>query len=263
MGSAIAERIKSVYPVSVFDQDKAKTRNLSGIKVTENAIDLVKEANIVILAVKPQDFVAVLDEIKDHAKDKLIISIAAGITTNYLEKILGRAKIIRAMPNFPAKIGKGVICLCKGRFANANELGLAQQLFKALGRPLILNEDMMNAATAISGSGPGYYYEKVERSNIDYNNIPGNFNQRFEEELAEAARGLAFDAGQASILASATTAGSLALLKATRLTPAELKKQITSKKGTTEAGLEVLQKGGSLLEAAKAAAKRAEELARS
>ena len=90
MGSSLAERIKSAYKVYVFDKDASKTKNLSRIETARDIPSLVKCSDVVILAVKPQDFTGVLAEIKDWIGVKLVISIAAGITTNYIEKALGR-----------------------------------------------------------------------------------------------------------------------------------------------------------------------------
>ena len=262
MGSAIGERLKSDYQVFVFDKDKNKAANLKGMDVVDNTADLIKQADVVILAVKPQDFDELLKEIKDYVKDKLIISIAAGISTKYIGKQLGGARVIRAMPNLPAKIGRGMICLCRGKSATEDDLAFVLQLFKNLGQVLVIRENMMSFVTAVSGSGPGYFYDFIENQDIDYYNIPDNISKGFEASLAEAARALAFDAQQAMILANTTTAGSIALLKETGLSPAELKKQVASKGGTTEAGLNVLHKGGSLAEAVKAAAEKAKELSK-
>lgn len=260
MGSAIAQRIKTKYNIAVFDIDKAKTKNVTGEKIAESVIGLVRDVEIVILAVKPQDFDKVLSEIKDYAKNKLIISIAAGITTSYIEKYLGNVKVIRVMPNLPARIGQGMICSCLGSSATKEDLTITEQLFKDLGEVLILNEDMMDAATAISGSGPGYLYDWSEGKNKE--EIRKYAQDVFIPSLTIAALGLGFTDDQANILAKVTANGSLAFLEESGLSLSELKRQVASKGGTTEAGLEVLHKGGSLQEAVKAALSRAEELSR-
>jgi len=262
MGSVIAERIKSKYEVTVFDKDSDKTKNFFDIKVASSNIDLVKDSNTVILAVKPQDFEVVLNEIKDYTKDKLIISIAAGVTTGYIEKFLGNVGVIRVMPNMPAKIGKATSCLCKGRFVTDADLDFSEELFKYLGHTIVLNEDMMDAATAISGSGPGYYFDAIESNPERYKNNPSKFRDDFITEFTKAAKAVGFDEHKAKFLASYTVVASDLLLKKTGMSPRELKGQIASKGGTTQAALEVLHKGGSLEEAVKAALKRAEELSK-
>ena len=260
MGSAICQRLKDTYDLSVFDKDANKTDRLTDINVASNIADLVKKSDAIIFAVKPQDFDSLLEEIKDYIKEKLIISIAAGITTNYIEKKISNVRVIRVMPNMPAKIGKGMSCLCKGKVATEEDLNFTKQLFANLGETLILNEDMMDAATAISGSGPGYLYYLSENKSMD--EIKKFANEVFISSLRASAESIGFSLKQADILARTTVLGGIALIEQTKLAPSELKKQIASKGGTTEAGLEVLHKGGSLKDAVRAALKRAKELSR-
>jgi pyrroline-5-carboxylate reductase len=258
MGSAIAERIKSAYEVIVFDKDISKTKNLSDIKVATDTIDLAKRADVFVLAVKPQDFEGLLKEIKDYAKDKLIISIAAGITTSYIETRLNKARVVRVMPNLPARIGKGVSCLCKGRFSKENDIKLALRLFKLIGEVLVLSENMMDAATAISGSGPGFWSQAVE-------NRPKREWKEYSKktlipEFSSAAISVGFNAKQARFLAEKTVWASFDTVNAWHIKPEEFKKLVASKGGTTEAGLKKLKRGGTLLDAVRAAIQRAKRL---
>ena len=133
MGSSIAQGLKSKYQLYVFDKDKNKTKDAQGIKITDSLSDLAIQADILFLAVKPQDFDGVLTELKDKTAGKLIISIAAGITTSYIEKLLPQARVIRAMPNIGVKIGQSVTCLCAGALATGDDLALARDLFSCLG----------------------------------------------------------------------------------------------------------------------------------
>jgi pyrroline-5-carboxylate reductase len=260
MGSAIAERIRRKYRVYTFDKDKNKIQNLSNIEIADNVKDLVSKTDVVIIAVKPQDFDSVLNEIKSIVKDKLIISIAAGIATTDIEKVLGEVKVIRVMPNLPARVGRGISFLSKGRYAQDRDLNFALKLFRFLGIVFILSEEMMNEATAVSGSGPGFWCHRVE--NIPRNEWEKYSNKFFIPELTLAAESVKFDKKLAHVLAENIVRGSLATVEAWHMQPAELKNQVASKGGTTEAGLEVLQKGGSLTEAVQAALKRAKELSR-
>lgn len=265
MGSCIANNFKTredKYQIWVFDKDRNKTVDLLGLNMAENNADLADKVDAVILAIKPQEFDNVLAEIKDHVKEKLIISIAAGITTAYMEKRLGNVRVMRVMPNMPARVGAGVTCICKGKFATESDSYLTQKLFYCLGKTLKVEEKMMNVATAISGSGPAYFYDFIEAKRIDYHNIPQAIKNDFIEALQKVAQSIGFDFTEAVFLATSTVNGSEALLKKTNLSPSELKKQITSKGGTTEVALEVLHKDGSLEEAVKAATKRAEELSK-
>lgn len=257
MGSAIAERIKTEYQVLVFDKDKNKTKRLKNIIVTDDVTTLVKRSDVLILAVKPQDFVAVLGEIKHQVTDKLIISIAAGVGTKDIEAYLGRVRVIRVMPNLPAKVGAGMICLSKGKYARQNDLNFAKQLFIKLGKTLILKKGKMDKVTAVSGSGPGFVYdqgkslEEIKKKEHD-----------FITSLTKSTIAIGFTYPEARELAETTTKGSILYLEKTKFSPAQAKKQVASKGGTTEAGLKVLHKGGSLTAAVKAALKRARELAR-
>lgn len=265
MGSTLAKMLKSrKYKVWIFDKDKDRIGKVKGFKRAEGNIDLVERSDTVILAVKPQDFSAVLDEIKEYVKVKLIISIAAGITTGFIEKYLGEVSIIRTMPNMPAKIGRGITCLCRGKFSSAEDLNFTRQLFNNLGETLILDEDRMDMATAISGSGPGYCYDLIQTQNVDINSryAVEKFKEGFTLLLAGAAVSIGFKPQYAMILAKATASGSIGLLKKTKSSPEELKRQITSKGGTTEAALKVLHRGESLEQAVKAALLRAKELSR-
>jgi pyrroline-5-carboxylate reductase len=261
MGSAIAERIKAKYKIFVFDKDKNKIINLKGIEVANSNIDLVEKADVVILAVKPQDFDIVLEKIKDYIKEKLIVSIAAGISTDYIEKYLGEVRVVRVMPNLPAKVGEGMSCLWKGKYATNSDLDFAEELFRHLGQTLRIEENFMNIVTAISGSGPGYFYALIQNKTSKEWESYGE--KVFMPSLCASAekRGLAHE--QAEILASATTSGSIALLQMTGLSPKELCNQVTSTGGTTEAGLKELKNDiNNLDKAVEAALKRAEELSR-
>ncbi|MFH0790486.1 MAG: pyrroline-5-carboxylate reductase [Candidatus Omnitrophota bacterium] len=265
MGSAITAILKaqkSKYEIWVFDKDRLRINNLFDIKAAENNVDLVSRADIIILAVKPQDFNIVLDEIKDYVQEKLIISIAAGIKTEYTEKSLGRVRVVRVMPNITAKVGAGITCLAKGKFAAEEDFNFAAELFANLGKTLRIEEKMMNAATAVSGSGPAYICEFIEAQSADIDNISEQKKQAFLDDFQKAAQAVGFNQEQAGVLVKNTFDGTIEMLKKTGFLPSELKAQVISKGGTTEAALEVLRKGGCLQDAVRAALTRAEELAK-
>lgn len=266
MGEAIARQLKNDYQIIVFDKDKGKTKECVGLRVSKDIPELLPNADIIILAVKPQDFDGILEEIKGSAGSKLIISIAAGISTEYIEKNLGFVRVIRAMPNIAAKTGDGITCLSQGKFATEEDFDFAEDIFEYLGETKCIEEGLMNAVTAVSGSGPGFCYDEIERHNIDMKNIDA-FRQfvreKFVPSLKSAAEGVGFAPQEAEFLSVATGNSCIGLFIKTRIPVSELKKQVTSKGGTTEAGLEVLHKGGSLEEAVKAALKRAKELSKS
>jgi pyrroline-5-carboxylate reductase len=260
MGSAIAQRIESKYEVWVFDKDVNKTKNLSGMSITKNAIDLVKQVDTVILAAKPQDFKELLGQIKPYIANKLIVSIAAGIKTSDIEKILDRARVIRVMPNIGAKIGKAESSLCKGKIANYEDLIFAQGVFNCIGKTWLISEDKMDAATAICGSGPAYIFYDMEKNEINPKHLTEEDRQRYIVNLTKAAEDVGFSNEIAADFAASITGTSIALVLEPGNSPSDLKNKVTSKGGTTEAALKVLSDNGSWTEAARAAQRRAEEL---
>ncbi|MCX5712335.1 MAG: pyrroline-5-carboxylate reductase [Candidatus Omnitrophica bacterium] len=265
MGRAIAEKIKTDFPVLVFDKFIEKTGNVSGVQAVSGIGQLCSGAQAIILAVKPQDFDDMLDELKGKINNKLIITIAAGIPTFLIEKSLGAVAVVRVMPNIAARIGKSTSCVSKGKYAGIEELDLVQNIFDLLGQTIVIEEALMNAATAVSGSGPGFFYYLLQSKKIN----PTEFDvvkrfalEEFSVQLTRAALALGFNMGQAEFLAVNTVEGSLGMLNQEGVSLEELIKQITSKGGTTEAGIEALGKGLSLEEAVNAAKMRAEMLAR-
>jgi len=270
MGLAIAKGIGSKYKVFIFDKDAAKTKKVAKTKATKSIFDLVNNTDVIILAVKPQDFDAVLNEFKHYCHfqptrlemgEKMIISIAAGISTRYIEKILGKVRVIRVMPNLPAKIGKGMSCLAKGKFASKTDLIFAKRIFDFIGSTLILKESMINAATADSGSGPGFLFSLVSGKSLK--EAKKFARTDFVPALTSAGVDIGFRFQEAQLLAKATAMGSLALLEESGLLAEDLVKQVASKGGTTEAGLKKLKRNIKFLSrAVEAALKRAKELSR-
>jgi pyrroline-5-carboxylate reductase len=260
MGQAIAERISLKYAVSVFEKNTAKTKGLSGVTVVSDISRLLQQNQAIILAIKPQDFEPVMAEIKDNLQDRLVISIAAGITTEYIQKVLGMVRVVRVMPNLAVKVGQSTTSICKGAFATDIDLEFVEKLFKYLGTVFILAEDMMDAATAIAGSGPAYIFYDVEINKLDPLNIPKDFKEEYIKRLKDAGIKLGFDSEVASRLSIDTVSSGESLLAGTDNSPAQLRKMVTSPGGTTEAALKVITNGGSWSEAAVAAKKRAQEL---
>jgi len=262
MGKAIAERTKDKYAVCVFD--KIKSIASEKINVAANLVELVQQSEIVILAVKPQDFDLLLKEIKPFVQEKLIITIAAGISTGYIKSQLGaKARVVRIMPNLPAQIGQGVSVISKILQATEGDLNkaweLAYDIFSNLGSVLPVDkEEMINAATAISGSGPAFFCHYVIQEKKQADKV----RDEFINHLALAAVNLGFDQTEAELLAGGTVDGTIAMLIEKHLSPEELIRMVASKGGTTEAGLEVLNSGGALKEATEKAFKRAGELER-
>lgn len=208
----------SVWVIDPYPSDWVKAQ---GVHV--NA-DLPKKPGIVLIAVKPQMMGDALPTIAAMGGgDTLFISVAAGTPIAAYERVLGSASpIVRAMPNTPAAVGKGITAIIGNAKATEAQMHLAQTLLQAVGQVVRLeNEGQMDAVTGVSGSGPAYVFHMIEC-------------------LAKAgeAQGLAPDL--AMQLAKATVAGAGALAEEADETPAQLRVNVTSPNGTTQAGLEVL-----------------------
>lgn len=258
MGEAIiAQSLKrKEYSFAIFEKDKLKeafASRIYRIKTAENIADLVKKSDIIIIAVKPQDMDTVLDEVRaaieKHKKIKILfISIAAGITTKYIQNRLGKIRIIRAMPNIPAQIGKGITALVKGRFAALKDMRTAEKIFKAVGETIIIDkEGLIDVVTALSGSGPAYLFFI------------------FNAMLAVATVGLHLNKKSAEKFISRTISGSMKLLEENKFATKGLISRVTSKGGTTEAALKVFldrNLNKIIFDAIIAAYDRAKELSR-
>lgn len=256
MGHAIANRLARRFDLVIFDKDTSRTSGFKGAAVAADIRALIDAADTIILAVKPQHFPEVFEEITSSGilLDKLVISIAAGIPTDYIEGHFGVCRVIRVMPNMPARIGAGMTCMCKGKFAGNADLKLAKNIFGQLGKVLLVDESMMNAATAISGNGPGYVYYLLEKNKF--------VKAEFSNELIRQAGKLGFSLKEAKLLARTTISGALKVLKASGLAAHELKNQVTSKGGMTEAALKTKENGATWEEAIRAAVERGQELAK-
>lgn len=207
----------------------------------------VTGARIVVVAVKPAMVPGLLREISDALEsDAIVISVAAGVTIATMENLLPTSvAVLRAMPNTPALVGRGVTGLAAGTRAGAAELSLARSLFATVGVVLDLPEAKIDALSAISGSGPAYVFYLIEA-------------------LTRTAIGLGFSPEQASLMVNHTFLGSSELLAVSDRSPAELRAQVTSPHGTTERAIAELQ-GAQLTalfdRATAAAVARAKELA--
>ncbi len=267
MGSAMAEQIKKLsdgtqkVEIVVFDKDSSKLRTEHGFSVAKDVPGLVRSVDTAIIAVKPQDIEETLKQINGAGKIPLVISIAAGITIDYLKKFLPGAMIVRAMPNLPAKIGAGVTGFCTDNVGPADTAWVVK-IFNSLGESLQVSEDKMNAITAVSGSGPAYVCEFLQENFPGSLDIPAEKEKDFLIKFQDAAEAAGFTRKEAGSLVAGTFSGTIAFLRVTHIDPSDMKKQVASKGGTTEAALAVLESGGSLEAAVLAAKKRAGELSR-
>ncbi len=223
---------------------------LSSLAIELNPADIITDENqCVILAVKPQNYREVLDEhLANIHPEAMVVSILAGIPLSALQNALPGRRIVRAMPNTPATIGQGLTALCSGSDISAMHKDFATRLVQAVGEVVWVDDEaMIDAVTAVSGSGPAYLFH-------------------FVEALTAAAIDVGFAPDMAEIFARKTITGSAALLENSKEDAAQLRENVTSKGGTTQAALDVLMDEPGLRslmrEAVRAAKKRSEDLSK-
>jgi pyrroline-5-carboxylate reductase len=244
-------RAEGVGPSAITASDRRvdRTRLLAqkyGITTTTDNGACVREADIVVLSVKPQVMDSVVPALRPHVpKDALVLSIAAGITTLTIESMLEpNSRVVRAMPNTAAMVGMSATAIAAGAHATQEDIEIARAVFEAVGRVVLVDEDHLDAVTGLSGSGPAYIFLIIEA-------------------LADAGVKVGLSREIALQLAAQTLAGSAQLLLETGEHPGRLKDQVTSPGGTAIAGLHTLEAGGlrtTLINAVEAATRRAKEL---
>jgi pyrroline-5-carboxylate reductase len=230
----------------VFGRRQHFTRNLGITTAADNAVPA--GCPRVLLAVKPQKMAEVLGEIAPAVSpNATVISIAAGITTSYLDEGLGgRGRIVRVMPNTPMLVGAGISAIAAGPRAEKSDLRWVEKLFGVCGRTVVVDEKMMDAVTAVSGSGPAYIFYLLEA-------------------MIEAGVAEGLDADSAKLLAEQTCAGASRLMLETGQQPQALRAQVTSPGGTTQRAIETMEAAGvkdALIRAIRAAAQCSRELGR-
>lgn len=218
-----------------------------GVKTTMDNLEVVKTSDIIIYAVKPQIMAQILLETSPHLDlSKLIISIAAGVPMAAIESCLGKnLRLIRVMPNVAVSVKEGASAIAAGANAGKDDIALAKEIFNSVGKCIYLKEnDLMDAVTGLSGSGPAYIFLIVDA-------------------LADAGVKMGLSRQDARCLSTQTVLGAARMLMETNEHPGELKDMVTSPGGTAIAGLHTLEKGGlrtTLINAVEAATLRSREL---
>ncbi len=217
-----------------------------GIQLAADNLELVRHSDVVIMAVKPQIMTPVLREVAPAiTRKKLMISIAAGVSTARIRGALGKdVRLIRVMPNTPALVLEGVTAIARAGGLDADDLDTAGEIFSAVGRVVVLEESAMDAVTGLSGSGPGYVAMVVE-------------------SLADGGVKMGLDRITAMTLATQTVLGAAKLLLETGMHPGALKDMVASPGGTTIAGVAALEEGGirtTFIQAVERATLRSREL---
>ncbi|SFI58608.1 pyrroline-5-carboxylate reductase [Thermoflavimicrobium dichotomicum] len=217
-----------------------------GLTKPQQIGEAIRHSDVVVIAVKPKDVEDALLKWREYIHEKqLVISVAAGISTSYIESLLqANIAVIRAMPNTSCTVGLSATAICSGKWSTEQDMQLAKEIFSAIGMVVSVKEEMMDAVTGLSGSGPAYFYYMVEAL-----------------EQAGIRAGLQPDTARQLTLQ--TILGAAHMLAETGKKPTELRQEVTSPGGTTMAGLEVLSKyqlDQAVIEAVLRAKERSQEL---
>ena len=235
--------------ISVSDVSESRRQYLKKkyrVAVTVDNQKAIQDKDVVVLAVKPQQTKEVFTGLKRKLKaNQVILSIAAGVKINTIAAGTGHRKVVRSMPNTPAQIGLGISGWTATKEVTAAQKKLARTILGAMGKEIYFDDEKyLDMVTAISGSGPAYVY-------------------LFAESLIEGAVGLGLKRQDAEALVLQTILGAAHLMEKSSKSPAELRRDVTSKGGTTERAIEVFEKSdlpGIIAKAVQAASQRAKEL---
>ena len=216
----------------------------TGISVTAGNVEAARSAEILLIGVKPGVVLPVLRELGPAILNKLVISLAAGVRIASMEKV-AQARFMRALTNTPSAIGHAATALVRSKASTAEDAEVAENLFAAIGVVVTVDEEQIDAVTALSGSGPAFIYSVIEG-------------------LTEGGKKSGLPNDVAAKLAAQTVLGAAALAIESKMSPEELRKMVVTPGGTTAAGLAQMEKLGtvaSLIAAVEAAAKRSREMA--
>ncbi|MBR6915271.1 MAG: pyrroline-5-carboxylate reductase [Clostridia bacterium] len=228
IGGIVGAGVRSpgeIFTVNPVDPESAaEVSSIYGVRMGE--IGDLRAADVVVFAIKPQQFREAKEMYREFlTPDKLYLSIMAGITTEKLEGAIPGAAVVRLMPNLALSVGKSSTAYAPGRYASDDDCKLVEELFSVLGTVIRVGEEMISSVTALSGSGPAYFCLLTEK-------------------LADAAKAQGMDPATADALALSTLIGTAKLLSGSDTTPEELRRRVTSKKGTTEAGVGAMLAAG-------------------
>ncbi len=250
MGSAIIKGVLSKHlikpsQVLIYDVISGKSKKLARelkVRSARNLYEVIRNSDVILLAVKPQNLPeTALQFKKAMVKNKQIISILAGVSIKTIKKNFGsNVRVVRAMPNLGAMVGHSMTAIT----GDQSLIPFARKVFRSCGEVMLLNEKYFHAVTALSGSGPAYFFFLMELAMI-------------------TALDMGFSRRDAVLLAKQTAKGAALLAAFSELNPEELRKQVTSKGGTTEAAMKVLKSKkwkNSFTLAIRAAMKRGEQL---
>ncbi len=254
MGQAIAKGLAAAglyasKEIALFDLrkemlDALKAHEFSTSETLDQLVSNIVSDGILLIAVKPQNIDELMKEIHQLRKDVIIVSICAGTKIAKFEQFFPENPIIRVMPNTPAQIAKGASVLAPNSKCSDEQVEGVRKIFSSLGLAIVLDEDKLDAVTALSGSGPAYVFYLIEA-------------------MGDAGIKLGLDEASSRALARETVYGAACLVAESGKPAKELRAQVTSPNGTTQAAIESFEKSGFkdiVTKALKAACNRSEEL---
>ena len=226
MGGAFYKALAGKFEenaLRVFDRNNEKLKNLNVKKIVESVDELVKNSDVIILAVKPQVCDDLFSKISVETKEKLVISIMAGVSVAKLKDLSGSSRVVRAMPNLGVQIKKGVTGWFASEEVTSEDKKIANKIFEAGGESIeVESEKMINPLTAISGSGPAYFFYLTEM-------------------LQKKAESLGFSAEDAKKMAEVTFVGSAELFAGSNKSAEEWRQAVSSKGGSTVEAINHMQ----------------------
>jgi pyrroline-5-carboxylate reductase len=259
MAEALARGVISrglLEPAQIIAADVSPQRREAfstqlGIRAVSDNLEAARTSKLLLLSVKPQQMAEALSGIGSVIRppDALVISIAAGITTRFIAQHLGAGqpwRIVRSMPNTPMILGQGMVAISRGASASAEDAAAARRLFEVAAAVIEVSEELLDAVTAVSGSGPAYFFYLVE-------------------QLIAAGTSLGLTPADAEVLARTTALGAARMLVELTDSPQQLRANVTSPGGTTQAALAHLDEcnwPAITRQAIEAAARRSRELGR-
>lgn len=230
LSGLLRSRVVDPGRIRATDADPERARQVAethGVAVDTDSAAAAAAADVLVLAVKPQQLAALLDDIAPHVgPGQTVVSVAAGVRTATIEDALAEGvPVVRVMPNTPVQVDEAMSAIAGGRHASSNDLETAERILGSVGRVVRLAEEHLDAVTALSGSGPAYFYLVVEA-------------------MVDAGIQLGLSRGVATELVVQTAVGSAMMLRDTGRRPAELRESVASPAGTTVAALRSLEENG-------------------
>ena len=214
---------ENIFAYDINDEATKIARHTFGINCSNSIQDLANDVDVVVIATKPFVIEDVLSQLLSCCENKLVVSILAGVTTTKIENSLKNARVVRVMPNTPAFVNEGMCALCSGSYSKDCDLDFVESMLRNIGRTIRIDEKNIDIVTALSGSGPAYYYYIIDL-------------------MAKAAQKLGLDYKTCLALSAQTALGSAKMILEANKTPNELIAAVTTPGGCTAVGNEVLMK---------------------